>query len=445
MSFSDSRPSTRPNSSRTLSAQNVYVGPPLAKHYRKEAEEWSAAAQKFVTRANPLPIGGHCGLADRANREGYGDPSTPLSLERKLHSAPQDERLRTAGTTTIEVRIMIRVGLIGYGYWGRNLARNFNAHPGFDLVRIADISDDHCAQAKEMYPHTEVVNNPGITEDPDLDAIVVSTPVFTHYELARKALLNGKHVWVEKPMTSTSEQAKELIDLADARDLILMVDHTFLFTGPVQSMKTLIDDGELGDLYYYDSVRVNLGIFQHDINVIWDLAPHDFSIMDYLLGPTARSVSAHGRDHFSTGLEDVAYVSVFYENNLMAHFHLNWLSPVKIRRTVVGGSRRMLMWDDLNQEEKLKVYDKGMEVTTREGMYRVLATPRFGVMHAPVVPNTEALKSEVGYFHECIENGERPHNDGVAGLRVVKMLEATDRSLREDGKVIELEETCLIP
>lgn len=339
---------------------------------------------------------------------------------------------------------MIRVGLIGYGYWGPNLARNFSAHPEFELVRIADLSEKRRAQAQESHPHVEVVSTPGITKDPDLDVIVVATPVFTHYEFARDALLNGKHVWVEKPMTSSSEQAKELIDLAEARDLTLMVDHTFLFTGAVQTMRSLIDDRELGDLYYYDSVRINLGIFQHDINVIWDLAPHDFSIMDYLLGPTARTVSAHGRDHFGTGLEDVAYVSVFYENNLMAHFHLNWLSPVKIRRTVVGGSRRMLMWDDLNQEEKLKVYDKGMDVTTREGLYRVLATPRFGVMNAPVVPNTEALRAEVAYFHECIQTGERPHNDGHAGLRVVKMLEATDRSLREDGKVIELDEVCAI-
>lgn len=336
---------------------------------------------------------------------------------------------------------MLRVGIIGYGYWGPNLARNFSNHPNFKLVRIADLDAERRAAAGAAFREVEIVSDARmLCSDADIDVVVIATPVFTHHELARQALMNGKHVWVEKPMTSTSEQAKELIDLAESRDLVLMVDHTFLFTGPVQTMKSLIDRDELGSLYYYDSVRVNLGIFQHDINVIWDLAPHDLSIMDYLLGPTARAVCAHGRGHYDTGLEDVAYVSVFYDNNLIAHFHLNWLSPVKMRRTVVGGSKKMLVWDDLNQEETLKVYNKGMDVKTREGMYRVLATPRFGEMNAPVVPSIEALKTEVNYFNQCIVRGERPHNDGSAGLRVVKMLEATDRSLARDGRVIELEE-----
>jgi len=335
---------------------------------------------------------------------------------------------------------MLRVGIVGFGYWGPNLARNFNSHNGFQLTRIADTAADRRARAQEAFPHGDVVANPDIAKDPDLDVIVIATPVFTHYEIARDALMHGKHVWVEKPMTSTSDQAKHLVDLAESRDLTVMVDHTFLFTGPVQKMKSLIDQDELGGLYYYDSVRVNLGIFQHDINVIWDLAPHDLSIMDYLLGPKARALCAHGRGHFDTGLEDVAYVSVFYDNNLIAHFHLNWLSPVKMRRTVVGGSKKMLVWDDLNAEETLKVYDKGMDVRTREGMYRVLATPRHGTMHAPVVQNIEALKTEVEYFHRCIATGERPHNDAAAGLRIVQMLEATDRSLLQEGRVIELED-----
>ncbi len=336
---------------------------------------------------------------------------------------------------------MLRVGVVGYGYWGPNLARNFSLHPNFKLIRIADRDADRRAAARQTYPEVEIIADAQLLcSDPEIDVVVIATPVFTHHELARQALLNGKHVWVEKPMTSTSEQAKELVDLAESRDLILMVDHTFLFTGPVQTMKSLIDRDELGSLYYYDSVRINLGIFQHDINVIWDLAPHDLSIMDYLLGPTARAVCAHGRGHYDTGLEDVAYVSVFYDNNLIAHFHLNWLSPVKMRRTLVGGSKKMLAWDDMNQEESLKVYNKGMDVKNREGMYKVLATPRFGDMYAPVVPNIEALKTEVNYFNQCIINGERPHNDGSAGLRIVKMLEATDRSLARDGRVIELED-----
>lgn len=332
-----------------------------------------------------------------------------------------------------------KVGLIGYGYWGPNLARNFNSNPECELVRIADMGEKRRALAKQTYPGVDVVDDDTkITKADDIDIVAIATPVFTHYDFAKDALENGKHVWVEKPMTSNLAQSNEIVDLAGSKGLTLMVDHTFLFTGAVQSMKTLIDSGDLGDLYYYDSVRINLGLFQHDVNVIWDLAPHDLSIMDYLLGPSAKAISAHGVGHFNTGLEDVAYVSVFYENNLMAHFHVNWLSPVKIRSTVIGGSKKMLVWDDLNAEERIKIYDKGMDVETQEGMYRVLATPRFGAMHAPVVPSIEALGTEVAYMIECISKGETPYNDGAAGARVVAMLEATDKSLKESGKIIEL-------
>lgn len=333
---------------------------------------------------------------------------------------------------------MLRTGLIGYGYWGPNLARNFNANPECQLVRIADISKKRRNLAGQMFPHVEVVGDPDLVKAPDLDVIVIATPVFAHYELAKAALENGKHVWVEKPMTSTSDQAKELVDLAEDKGLTLLVDHTFLFTGAVQKMKTLVEEDVLGELYYYDSVRINLGIFQHDVNVIWDLAPHDFSVMDHLLGPSARAVAAHGCGHFNTGLEDVAYITVFYEDNLLAHLHLNWLSPVKLRRTVVGGSKRMLVWDDLKPEERIKIYDKGMDVSTREGIYHVLATPRIGQMYAPVVPDVEALKSEVAHFVESIKNSRKPINSGEAGLRIVTLLEATDKSLAAGGATIEL-------
>jgi predicted dehydrogenase len=333
---------------------------------------------------------------------------------------------------------MLNVGLIGYGYWGPNLARNFDRRSYCRLAQISDMSEKRRALAQAAFPHTRVVADDGVLTAADIDVVVIATPVFTHYELAKKALLHGKHVWLEKPMTSNSAQARELVDLAESRGLTLMVDHTFLFTGAVQKMKELIDAGELGDLYYYDSVRINLGLFQHDVNVIWDLAPHDLSIMDYLLGPSAHAVSAQGCDHFNTGLQDVAYVNVFYGKNLMAHFNLNWLSPVKIRRTIVGGAKKMLVWDDISQEEKIKIYDKGMDVTTREGVYRVLATPRIGDMTAPVVSNAEALSTEVEYFFSCIREKTRPVNDGQAGLRVVTILEATDRSLREGGKIVEL-------
>ena len=333
----------------------------------------------------------------------------------------------------------LRVGLIGYGYWGPNLARNFDANRDCQLVRIADMSEKRRDLAATNFGQADVVEDAAaVVEADDVDVVVVATPVFTHYELAKAALEQGKHVWVEKPMTSTVEQGEELTNLAAKKGLTLMVDHTFLFTGAVQKMKELIDSGELGKLYYYDSVRINLGLFQHDINVIWDLAPHDLSIMDYLLGPSAKAVSAHGCGHFETGFEDVAYVTVYYDDNVIAHFHVNWLSPVKLRRTVVGGSNKMVVWDDLNPEERLKIYDKGMDVKTREGVYRVLATPRVGEMYSPVVPATEALKSEVEYFVECVNEKKTPFNDGAAGTRIVAMLEATSQSLAQAGAIIDL-------
>ncbi len=333
---------------------------------------------------------------------------------------------------------MLNIALVGYGYWGPNLARNFNSHPECNLHTIIDMAPKRRDLAQATYPHTRVVASQDVLDEAEIDVVVIATPVFTHHEIAKRALSKGKHVWVEKPMTSNTEQARELVELSEGNNLTLMVDHTFLFTGAVQKMKELMDAKVFGDLYYYDSVRINLGLFQHDINVIWDLAPHDLSIMDYLLGPAAEAVSAQGRDHFGTGLVDVAYVNVSYPDNLLAHFHLNWLSPVKIRSTIVGGSSKMLVWDDLSQEEKIKVYDKGMDVTTREGVYRVLATPRIGDMTAPVVSNIEALSSEVDYFVRCVKTGERPFNDGRAGMRIVSILEATDQSLQENGRVIEL-------
>jgi predicted dehydrogenase len=334
---------------------------------------------------------------------------------------------------------MLKIGLIGYGYWGPNLARNFSGNPECELVRIADRDQDRRGRAQTAHPNVEVVQDDAdITGATDIDVVVIATPVFTHFDLGKTALENGKHIWMEKPMCSTADQCKELVDLAESKGLTLMVDHTFLFTGVVQKMKSLVESGALGDLYYYDSVRINLGLFQHDVNVLWDLAPHDISIMDYILGPSALAIAAHGVSHFNTGLEDVAYLSVFYENNLMAHFHVNWMSPVKIRRTVLGGSKKMLLWDDMDPEEKLRIYDKGADITTREDTYGILADYRIGEMVAPVIPTVEALGSEVAYFIECIEKQERPHNDGEAGLRVVKILEATDRSLKADGKLIEL-------
>jgi predicted dehydrogenase len=271
----------------------------------------------------------------------------------------------------------------------------------------------------------------------DIDVIAVVTPVWTHYELAKAALENGKHVFVEKPFTTTTAQAEELIELADRKNLKIMVDHTFLFTGAVKRIRQFMDDGTLGNLYYYDSTRVNLGLFQHDVNVIWDLAPHDLSIMDYLIKEKPEAVVATGERHLN-GVADIAFINIFYPNNIIGHINVNWLSPVKVRTTLIGGEKKMLVWNDLEADEKIKVYDKGVQMTTGEGVYQLLVSYRSGDMWAPRVEQVEALREEASYFADCILNDKKPFNDGIAGLHVVKMLEAADRSLEQKGKIIQL-------
>jgi predicted dehydrogenase len=261
--------------------------------------------------------------------------------------------------------------------------------------------------------------------------------VWTHFELAKKALQNGKHVFVEKPFTSTSQQAEELIELAAKKNLQIMVDHTFLFTGAVKKIRELVDNRALGSLYYFDSTRVNLGLFQHDVSVVWDLAPHDLSIMDYVLNEKAEAVVATGAKHFN-GLADMAFITVYFPGNLIAHVNVNWLSPVKVRMTLVGGKDKMLVWNDLEPDEKIKVYDKGVDVTSGQGVYDLLVSYRSGDVWAPRVEQTEALKLELSYFVDCIAKNQSPHNDGAAGLRVVKLLEAAEESLNQRGKAIVL-------
>jgi predicted dehydrogenase len=270
-----------------------------------------------------------------------------------------------------------------------------------------------------------------------IDAIAVVTPVGTHFELAKSALQNGKHVFVEKPFTSTQQQAEELIELADRNRLKIMVDHTFLFTGAVRKIRQLVDDGTLGDIYYYDSTRVNLGLFQHDVNVVWDLAPHDLSIMDYIIRQKPEAVVATGGRHVN-GLADVAFITVYFPCNVIAHVNVNWLSPVKVRTTLIGGEKKMLVWNDLEADEKIKVYDKGVEITNGKGVYELLVSYRSGDVWAPRVEQTEALKVELEYFIDCVLNDRTPINDGLAGLRVVKILEAADQSLTERGKIVPL-------
>src|SRR5947209_13138525 len=316
---------------------------------------------------------------------------------------------------------MLKLGVIGYGYWGPNIVRNFSSQPDCQLVAIGDKNPKAVAQVLSRHPAVHATSNADeVMSSPEIDAVAVVTPVSTHYQLARKALENGKHVFVEKPFTATSAQAEELIELADRKNLQIMVDHTFLFNGAVRKIKELVDGGTLGPLYYYDSTRVNLGLFQHDVNVIWDLAPHDLSIIDYLIGLEPELVEATGGAHLNR-LEDVAYITLDFPGNLIARLNVNWLSPVKVRTTLVGGQRKMLVWNDLEPAEKIKIYDKGVEVGTEQGVRELLVSYRSGDMWAPRVEETEALQLETRYFLDCVAEGKRPFNDGRAGLRVVRM------------------------
>jgi predicted dehydrogenase len=330
---------------------------------------------------------------------------------------------------------MLKLGVIGYGYWGPNVVRNFAGHEDCRIAAICDQDERRLASAVSRYPTARAVSRADeILTSPEIDAVVIVTPVFTHYELARKALVNGKHVFVEKPFTANSAQAEDLIELAEARGLQIMVDHTFLFTGAVRKIKALLDEGVLGRLYYYDSTRVNLGLFQHDVNVVWDLAPHDLAIMDYLIGEP-EGVVATGGAHVN-GLADLAHLTFYFPDRLTAHVNVNWLSPVKVRTTLLGGERKMLVWNDLEPAEKLKVYDKGVEVKTTKGVYDLLVSYRSGDMWAPRIEETEALQIETRHFLDCVASGVPPINDGHAGLRVVRMLEAADESLKRRREVL---------
>jgi predicted dehydrogenase len=330
---------------------------------------------------------------------------------------------------------MVRLGVIGYGYWGPNIVRNFSAHQDCKVVAVCDKNAAALARVLGRHPGVRVTTEiDDVVTATDIDAVAIVTPVSFHYELARKALENGKHVFVEKPFTATSAQAEDLIELAESKNLQIMVDHTFLFTGAVRKIKHLIDDGTLGPLYYYDSTRVNLGLFQHDVNVLWDLAPHDLSIMDYFIGREPELVVATGGAHVNE-LENIAYLTVYFPNNVLAHINVNWLSPVKVRTTLVGGQKKMLVWNDLDPAEKLRVYDKGADVRTEQGLHQALVSYRTGDMWAPKVEEVEALQVETRYFLDCVKNGMKPFNDGRAGLRVVRILEAAEQSLRQHKEV----------
>lgn len=333
---------------------------------------------------------------------------------------------------------MIRVGVIGYGYWGPNIVRNLHGLDSTRAEMVCDMSPKALARVRKAYPGIKAVSDPNeVLRSPDIDAVAVITPVWTHYDLAKKALENGKHVFIEKPFTSSSAQAEELIELAARKNLTIMVDHTFLFTGAVRKIRELTESGALGDLYYYDSLRINLGLFQHDVSVIWDLAPHDLAIMDHIIKGEPEAVVATGERHLN-GVEDVAYMTIYFPRNVIAHINVNWLSPVKIRTTLIGGQKKMVVWNDLVADEKIRVYDKGVEISSGEGIRNLLVSYRTGDMWAPQVEQLEALHVELDYFANCIMNNKTPFNDGHAGLRVVRMLEAAEASIQKRGELVRL-------
>lgn len=338
---------------------------------------------------------------------------------------------------------MIGVGVVGYGYWGPNLVRNFVESQKSKVVGVCDQRADRLNAAASRYPGIATLCDfDELIKRPEVDAIAISTPVSTHFDLAMRALNAGKHVLVEKPLTTTSAKAVKLIEQAEKNGLTLMVDHTFVYTGAVRLIKELIETEGIGDIYYYDSVRVNLGLFQKDVNVIWDLAVHDLSIMDYVLGIRPYAVSATGMSHVGGRPEDVAYLTLFFDNSLIAHIHINWLSPVKVRSTLIGGSKKMIMYDDLEPSEKIKIYDKGITLNgNKEGAYQEMIGYRTGDMWAPKLDTTEALKREVLHFVDCIENHKSPVTDGESGLRIVDILEAASKSMSLRGEPVELYHT----
>jgi predicted dehydrogenase len=334
------------------------------------------------------------------------------------------------------------VAVVGCGYWGPNLIRNISENERSAVVAVSDTRQERLDAISRKVPGARLTT--GYSEllaDDDVEAVAIATPVSTHFELAREALEAGRHVLVTKPLAATSQECQRLVTLAADVGRVLLVDHTFVYTGAVRKMRELIDEGGLGEIYYFDSVRVNLGLFQHDVNVIWDLAAHDLSIMAALLDARPVSVNAVGASHSGSGMEDVAYVTLRYEGNLIAHCHLNWLSPVKIRQTLIGGSERMLVWDDLAADEKLRVYDRGIKETANtEGLYETLIDYRIGDVWLPQVDRTEALAVEIDHFVDCVRHGATPLTGGEAGRDVVHLLEATTASLSQGGQAVRLEE-----
>jgi len=337
------------------------------------------------------------------------------------------------------------IGVIGCGYWGPNLLRNFSENEEASLRWMCDVDIRRLETLGRRYPSTKTTTDyRQLLSDPQLEAVVIATPVSTHFNFARDALAAGKHVLIEKPFTASVAEAEELIEMAEHRNLTLMVDHTFIYTGAVRKIKEIVKSGELGDLLYFDSERINLGLFQRDINVVWDLAPHDLAIMDFIIDRQPLSVTATGSCHIERGIENIAYVMLRFSDEFIAHFHFNWLSPVKIRRTLIAGSRRMIVYDDIEPTEKIRIYDKGVmvtqseETTDKEAAYQTLVSYRTGDVWVPKLDSTEALHYVCREFLNAIAERRRPLTDGYSGLRVVRLLEAAQRSINQGGRAVEL-------
>ncbi len=333
---------------------------------------------------------------------------------------------------------MIRIGIIGYGYWGPNLLRNFSELPGASAVAVADLDTRKLALVQKRYPAVKVTTDfQALLNDHDIDAIAIATPVSTHFELGMAALKAGKHLWIEKPVAETSLQARKLMEEAGKRRRVLFVDHTFVYTGAVRKMGEVVRSGDLGRIYYYDSIRVNLGLFQRDVNVVSDLAVHDFSILDYLLGEHPSAVSASGANHFPGTPENLAYITLFYDSGTIAHVNVSWLAPVKVRQILLGGSKQMIIYDDLEPSEKIKIYDKGVSFTDDpKQIHEMRVGYRTGDMWAPKLDMAEALHTGGKHFVECIEQSKAPLTDGPLGLRVVELIEAATSSMRGKGETV---------
>jgi predicted dehydrogenase len=335
---------------------------------------------------------------------------------------------------------MINVAIVGFGYWGPNLVRNFSSISGVRVGKVVDLRPERLEIVKSNYPTTEVSTDiDSLWNDASIDAVVIATPVFTHFPIAKKALEAGKHVLLEKPMTDTVDHAKALIELSQKVGKVLMVDHTFLYTPAVQKMKALIDSGDIGKVKYFDSTRINLGLIQQDVNVLWDLAPHDISILDYLVNDIPHSVNATGVSHIHNGVENIAYLTVNYESNILAHFNCSWSSPVKIRMMLVGGDKKMIVFNDMEPTEKIRLYDTNHSVSSDEEKRRVLVDYRVGDVFIPKLGSGEALGGMARDFVSAIENGTTPIASWKSGLNTIKILEASQKSIKAGGVEVKIQ------